>query len=146
MLKLKKSFFRANGGIYGELAHHPVQAILDDDIAGMIGRFIEGVEVSNDTIALDLINKVGPIPGTFIHEQHTRKWWNSEQFMPKAADSLTYPEWMEKGKKSAIDYAKKRMEEILANHVPVPLTDQQEGEIKRILVKAEKYFKDKDLA
>ncbi|MHB8278360.1 MAG: trimethylamine methyltransferase family protein [Candidatus Humimicrobiaceae bacterium] len=139
------SLIHLHGGIYGELAHHPVQSILDDDIAGMIGRFIEGVEVNNDTIALDLINKVGPIPGTFIHEQHTRKWWNLEQFMPKAADNLTYPEWMEKGKKSAIDYAKKRMEEILATHVPVPLTDQQEGEIKRILVKAEKYFKDKDL-
>jgi hypothetical protein len=49
------------GAIHGELTHHPVQAIIDDDLVGMIGRFLEGVEVSDETIALDLITQVGPI-------------------------------------------------------------------------------------
>ncbi len=37
------------------------QAVLDDDVAGMIGRFIEGVEVSDETLAIDLISDVGPL-------------------------------------------------------------------------------------
>lgn len=54
------------GGVSSELTFHPLQAILDDDIAGMIGRFIEGIEVNDETLAIDLINDVGPIPGFYL--------------------------------------------------------------------------------
>jgi len=132
-----------HGGIYGELAWHPVQAILDDDIAGSIGRFVEGIEVNHDTLALDLISEVGPIPGMFLDKEHTRKWWKKEQYLPKSADRLTYPEWLAKGRKSAIDYAKERMEEILATHKPKPLSPEQDQEIERILSEARKYYEKK---
>lgn len=132
------------GGVYGEVSAHPLVAIIDDDIAGMIGRFIESIEVNDETLAVDLINEVGPIPGHYLNKAHTRKWWEKEQFIPKAADYLTYPEWIKTGKKSAIDYAKEKMEEILATHkVAVPLTPSQEEDIERILNEARKYYRDK---
>ncbi|MFC2017553.1 hypothetical protein ACFLUD_03985, partial [Chloroflexota bacterium] len=62
-----------------------------------------------------------------------------------AADRLTYPEWMEKGKKSALDYAKERVEEILATHKPKPLTASQDEEIERILREARTYYKKRGL-
>lgn len=134
------------GGLHGELTYHPIQSILDDDIAGMVGRFLEGVIVSNETIALDLIERVGPIPGQYLNTTHTREWWRKEQFVPKAADLLTYPEWMKAGKKGCVDYAKERMEEILATHkVSIPLTPGQEEDIERILNEARKYYRDKGL-
>jgi len=131
------------GSVYGELAWHPLQAILDDDVAGMIGRFLEGVAVSDETIALDLIEQVGPIPGQYLNTAHTREWWQKEQFVPRVADQLTYPEWMKTGKKGCIDYAKERMQELLAPHKPVPLTPRQEEDIERILNEARKYYRDK---
>lgn len=135
-----------HGSLYGELTAHPLQAILDDDIAGMVGRFIEGVTVSDETIALDLIEQVGPIPGQYLNTAHTREWWKKEQFVPRAADSLTYPEWMKTGKKDCIDYAKERMAEILATHkVSLPLTPSQEEEIGRILNEAREYYREKGL-
>lgn len=135
-----------HGHVHDELTAHPVQAILDDDIAGMIGRFIEGVEVNEQTLATELIEEVGPIPGHFLNKEHTRKWWKKEQFVPKVADRLTYPEWMEKGKKSALDYAKERMEEMLATHkVSIPLTASQDEDIERILEEARKYYKKKGM-
>ena len=134
-----------HGSVYGELSWSPLQAILDDDIAGMVGRFIEGVEVNDETLAIDLINEVGPIPGHYLNKAHTRKWWKKEQFIPKVADRLTYPEWMEKGKKSCLDYAKERMEEILATHKPTPLTEDQDKEIERILKEARKYYKERGI-
>jgi len=134
------------GGLHGELTYHPIQSILDDDIAGMVGRFLEGVTVSNETIALDLINQVGPIPGQYLDKVHTREWWRKEQFVPKVADLLTYPEWLQAGKKSCLDYAKERMEEILATHkVSMPLTTGQEEDIERILNEARKYYRAKEL-
>lgn len=131
------------GGVYGELAFHPVQAILDNDIAGMVGRFLDGITVNDETMAIDLINQVGPIPGMYLDKAHTRDWWKREQFVPKVADRLSYPEWLEKGSKGAVDYARDRMEEILATHKPKPLTAQQEAEIDRILNEARAYYKEK---
>ena len=134
-----------SGCIYGELTLHPIQIILDDDIANMVGRFVQGIEVNDETLAVDLINEVGPIPGMYLDKAHTRKWWRREQFIPKAADRLGIPEWKEKGKKSAIDYAKERMEEILATHKPDPLTPKQEEDIARILEEAWQYYRKRDL-
>jgi len=134
-----------HGGVYGELSHHPIQAILDDDIAGMVGRFLQGIAVNDETLAIDLIEEVGPIPGHFLNKAHTRKWWKLEQFIPKAADRLTYPEWMNTGKKGCLDYARDRMEHILATHKPTPLTSSQEQDIERILEEARSYYQERGL-
>ena len=139
------SIIDLHGAISSELTAHPVQAILDRDIAGMIGRFLEGVEVSDETLALDLIEEVGPIPGMFLDKEHTRKWWKKEQFIPKAADRRTYPDWMKTEKKSALDYAKEEMEQILATHKPTPLTPGQDQDIERILEEARQYYRRQEL-
>lgn len=133
------------GGLHRELEWHPVQAILDNDLAGMIGRFLEGVEVNDETLAIDLIKEVGPIPGSYLGTAHTRNWWRKEQYVPQVFDTLTYPDWLEKGKKSALDYAKERMEEILATHKPKPLTPSEDENIERILKEAREYFRKKGL-
>lgn len=133
------------GALYAELTLHPLLAILDDDIANMIGRFVEGVEVNEETLAVDLINEVGPLPGMYLDKEHTRKWWKIEQFLPKAADMLSIPDWRQKGKKSAIDYARERMDQILATHKPDALTPKQEEDISRILEEAREYYRKKGL-
>jgi trimethylamine--corrinoid protein Co-methyltransferase len=132
-----------HGGVYGELAFHPIQAIVDDDVAGMIGRFIEGVTVSAETIATDLIEEVGPIPGHFLTTEHTRKYFDKEGFFPKAADQLPYEEWKEKGRKDALKLAEERMAEILRTHRCEPLPEDQEREIEHILNKARNFYKDR---
>ncbi|MEA3254009.1 MAG: trimethylamine methyltransferase family protein, partial [Chloroflexota bacterium] len=134
-----------HGSVHGELTHHPVQAILDDDMAGMVGRFMEGIAVNDETLAVDLIEEVGPIPGHYLGKAHTRKWWSLEQFVPRTADRLTYPEWMSTGKKSCLDYAKERMAEILATHKPTPLTSGQEEGVEKVLEEARTYYKERGL-
>ena len=134
-----------HGGVHGELSWSPLQAILDDDIAGMIGRYLEGVCVNYESLALDLINEVGPIPGHYLNKQHTRKLWKKEQFIPKVADRLTYAEWLHSGKKGCFDNAKERMVEILNTHTPKPLSNSQEDEIERILREARLFYKKKGL-
>jgi trimethylamine--corrinoid protein Co-methyltransferase len=132
-------------GVSAEISAHPVQAVLDDDIAGMIGRFIAGEEVSPDTMAVELIDKVGPIPGHYLNTSHTRKWWRKEQYTPHAADRLTYPEWMAAGKKTAIDYGRERVESILATHEPQPLAPGQEADLERILEDARAFYRRKGM-
>jgi trimethylamine--corrinoid protein Co-methyltransferase len=131
-----------HGGVYGELTAHPIQAILDDDIAGMVGRFLEGVEVSNESLAVDLIKEIGNGPDFYLGKAHTRNWWAREQYMPATADTTTLAEWLEGGKKTTMDLAREKMEHILANHkVSIPLTTSQEEEIERILTEARNFYK-----
>jgi len=134
-----------HGSVHGELTHHPVQSVLDNDVAGMVGRFMEGISVNDETLAVRLIQEVGPIPGHYLSKAHTRKWWKLEEFIPKAADRLTYPAWIQIGKKSSFELARERTEEILATHKPTPLSSSQEEELERILEEARKYYKRKGL-
>ncbi|MFC1950683.1 trimethylamine methyltransferase family protein, partial [Chloroflexota bacterium] len=134
-----------HGAAYGELTYHPALAVLEDDVAGWIGRFIEGVEVTDETLAINLIEQVGPIPGNFLTTEHTRKWWKKEQFIPKVADREPYPEWIKKGKKDALALARERVEEILATHKPKPLTPEQDKVIGEILEEARSFYRQKGL-
>jgi trimethylamine--corrinoid protein Co-methyltransferase len=129
------------GGVYGELSWNPIQAILDNDLAGMIGRLLEGVEVTDLTMALDLINEIGPIPGHYLGTTHTRTLWKKEFYTPHCSDRLTYPEWLQGGKKSCIDYAKKRMAEILATHKIAPLSTEQETALEKALNEARDHYR-----
>jgi trimethylamine--corrinoid protein Co-methyltransferase len=133
------------GGSSAELLYHPVLSILDDDVAGWIGRFLEGVTVTDDTLAIDLINQIGPIPGHYLSTAHTREWWRQEQWLPQAADLEAYPVWLRSGKKDALTLAKERMADILATHEPTPLTPDQEQAIEDILAEAREYYRGKGL-
>jgi trimethylamine--corrinoid protein Co-methyltransferase len=130
-----------HGAISAELTFHPAQAIIDDDVAGMVGRFLRGILVNDETLALDIINRVGPIPGHYMAEEQTRKYWMTEHFLPKVSDRLTYAEWVAVGKRTALDYAREKMVEILAKHQPKPLTPSEEQEIEKILEECRKYYK-----
>lgn len=132
-----------HGCVSSELTWSPIQAVLDDDVAEWVGRFIEGMKVDHETLALDLIEEVGPIPGNYLNKAHTRKWWRDENFVPKAADYESYSEWLKKGKKDAIALAKDRVNEILSTHQPKALLPGQEEEIDRILGEARKYYSTK---
>jgi trimethylamine--corrinoid protein Co-methyltransferase len=133
-----------HGTVHGELTAHPLQAIMDDEISGMIGRCLEGTEVTDETLAVELIKEVGPNPGMYLDKEHTRNWWRRSQYIANAADDSTLQDWLRSGKKTALDHAKERMEEILDTHeVSVPLTPHQEEEIDRILSDARNYYKPK---
>lgn len=127
-------------GVSGEITAHPLQAILDEDVAGMIGRFLAGEEVSADTIASDLIAEVGPLPGHYMDKRHTIKWWRKEQYVPKAADRLSYSQWLSGERKVALDYARERMESLLSGEAQSLLTDSQEEDLRRILAEARASF------
>jgi trimethylamine--corrinoid protein Co-methyltransferase len=129
------------GGLTGELTASSVKAVLDDDIAGMVGRYLEGIEVSDDTLAVDLVNAVGPLPGEFLTTDHTLEWWKKEQYMRQVADTLPYCQWVEAGKKTALDHARQKTDEILATHKPQPLPSEQEQIVEDILNDSRQWYR-----
>ena len=129
------------GGTSAELVYHPVLSIMDDDIAGWIGRMLQGTTLDNESLAVDLINEVGPIPGHFLNTAHTREHWRDEHNFPKVSDEEAYPVWVETGKKDTLDLARERMDHILATHQPEPLTPEQDRAIERMLTDARDHYR-----
>jgi len=132
------SYIIGAGGIDDEACFSIEQLIIDNEMYGMIGRFLEGITVNEETLAADLIKKVGPIPGNYLREAHTRKWWKQEQFLPTLNYRLSYEEWVQEGSKDVAARAKERAKEILRTHEVPPLPEDVDREISRILEAAEK--------
>lgn len=133
-----------HGGITAELAYNPLLAVIDDDVAKNIGRIIEGFDITDDRIALDLIDKMGATD-SYLGTTHTRTLWKEEDLKTEVFDKTSYNVWLEEGKKSILDNARERMEEMLSTYKPKPLTGDQDKEIDKILKKAEKFYRDKGL-
>jgi trimethylamine--corrinoid protein Co-methyltransferase len=65
--------------------------MMDNEILGMCERVLRGIEVTDDTLAVDLIENVGP-GGNFITEGHTVMNMMDEFFDPSLADRTLYEE------------------------------------------------------
>jgi trimethylamine--corrinoid protein Co-methyltransferase len=135
------NLFLSAGALYDELTWSLEIMVIDAEVYNMVGRILEGMKVTPETLAVDLIREVGPIPGHFLDREHTRKWWPREQFVPILADRQSHEEWVRSGSKSVIDRAKERVQDILASHEPTPLPEDQERAIDDILKEAEAYYK-----
>ncbi len=74
--------------------------VVDNEIIGMVMRAVDGIEVSERTLALDEIKKVGP-GGHFVSSRHTRKYMRTEQFKPRLSDRNTREQWKSAGAQDA---------------------------------------------
>jgi trimethylamine--corrinoid protein Co-methyltransferase len=134
-----------HGGLTAELAYNPILAIINDDVANIIGRTIEAFEVNRETMALELIHEVGPNPGSYLGEKHMLTHWRKDYFLPAVADRLSYDDWIKQGRKGIIDKAGEQMEKILSTHKPQRITAEQDKDIERILEDARKHYRKKGL-
>ncbi|NQV05110.1 trimethylamine methyltransferase family protein [bacterium] len=129
------------GGSSTELLYSPALSVMDDDVAGWIGRVLQGARIDDETMAVDVINDVGPIPGQFLSQAHTREWWNKEDYFLTSTDHQPYSEWVTTGKQEMLDHARDQVEEILATHTPMPLTADQESGIEDALEDARSRYR-----
>lgn len=105
-------------GLCGSL----VQLTVCDEILNWIEHFTRPVEVSDETLALDLIDEVGP-GGQFLDSEHTLKHYR-ERWYPKLFDRNNYGRWLEKGGKTLQERAAERVTSILKSHKPEHLSEE----------------------
>jgi len=91
--------------------------MLDDEICGAALRLARGIEVNDESLALDLIKKVG-YSGNYITSKETSKLYKKELFLPTLFAREPYETWEKEGANLAIDRARERALDILANHQP----------------------------
>jgi trimethylamine--corrinoid protein Co-methyltransferase len=109
-------------------------AVICDEIINYIQRLLTKIEVNDETMAVDLIQKLGP-GGNYLAEKHTRAHI-SEIYHPKLFNRQAIPAWKEKGELTTRDEARERIRVILREHKPSPLVKDVCDQIDSILKKA----------
>jgi len=113
------------------------QMVIDNELAGMALRCAEGIEVNAETIAKDVIDRVGP-GGNYLADKHTLEWFRKEHHRPKLSDRRTRADWEKSGGKDIREEARNRAKEILASHEPEPVDPTIWREIEIIIKDIEK--------
>ena len=111
------------------------ELIMDCEIYGIVEKIALGIEVTSETLALEVIKKVAPT-GNFLAEKHTREHLK-DIWVPEIIDRTPFNKWLEGGKKGAFEKATEKARWILKNHQPPPLDKQSAEELQKILNSAQ---------
>jgi trimethylamine--corrinoid protein Co-methyltransferase len=113
------------------------QAIIDDEIIDMAKRIMEGFEISQDTLALDVIDAVGP-GGNFLTQRHTKDYYMKEIISPIISNRLSRGAWEGKDTKQLSDKSKDFVKRILKTHEPEPLDKNIRKSLREYIIKRQK--------
>ncbi len=69
------------------------QMVIDNEVAGFIGHYLKGIRIDEERLSEDLIMKVGPLPGSYMNEAHTRKWYREEFLIPELSSREFFETW-----------------------------------------------------
>ncbi|MBN1179004.1 MAG: trimethylamine methyltransferase family protein [Anaerolineae bacterium] len=106
--------------------------VMTDEIIAMTRRVMRGIDVSDDTLMLDLIDRVGP-GGEFMSTKETARRCRAEIWTPTLMDRDPWVTWDAAGGLTMGERIRARVREILAAHQSPVLPDGVAEHIDRIL-------------
>ena len=115
------------------------QIVAMDEVVGLVKRFLGGIEINAKTVALDVIDQVGP-GGHFLEHAHTYKYFR-KNWVPKLFDRSSREQWEVEGQLTIGDRVTAKVREIFENHQPNPLEDNIATVLDNVIQKAEKRVK-----
>jgi trimethylamine--corrinoid protein Co-methyltransferase len=106
--------------------------VIDNDIFKMIRKVMQGMHIDDENLAVDIIKSVGP-GGDFLMQDHTMKYMRTLPSAPNLIYRGNRENWLESGGKGLAERAAEKSAEIMANHKPVPLSDDAKSALRAIV-------------
>lgn len=132
------NFIHDNGYTESGITGDVFQTVLDDECIGMAFRIAGGIEINEETLAVDVIKNVGP-GGNFLSEEHTYNWFRKEHWQPTLMDRNSHEQWKLSGETTMKERVIEKTRELIRDYegpvARVPKDAQKE--IARILEEAE---------
>ncbi len=97
------------------------QLVMDNEIIAMTRKVLEGIPVNDESLAVDVIKKVGA-RGHFLAEEHTYRHMR-ELSESRLIDRRMRQFWNDSGAKDLTRACDEKAREILEHHRPEPLPD-----------------------
>lgn len=107
----------------------PIQMILDDELAGAIKKTFAPIPVDTESLALGVIDAVGP-GGAFLECDHTFEHFREALWFPDLWSKESYALWKNGGGRTEIDLAREKYRAIMAT---AELTERLPGDALRAL-------------
>ena len=107
------------------------QLVMDNEFARMIKFVVNGIPVTDESLAVDVIREVGPF-SDFLSHDHTFKHMRN-QSRPELIDRSTREDWELAGQTNIHQRAMDKARYILENHQPDPLPESVTREIRAII-------------
>jgi len=123
------------GFLHGSRIWSYAQMLMDCEIYNIVNKTLQGIQIDDETLALDVIRAVGP-GGNFLKQKHTIRHMR-DVFLPQFMDRRPYNEWQEKGDGPS-DWALAKARLILETHQPEALESGLSAELQHIIETAEK--------
>jgi trimethylamine--corrinoid protein Co-methyltransferase len=124
------------GSLEGGLTASLAGLVMCDEIMAMVKQIGKGIEVTDESLALDLLKEIGP-GGEFLSHDHTfdhfRDW-----FQPTVIDRSNWETWTNAGGKTYQDRLVPEVDRLLEAHQPEPLDETLIQEMKKIISLADK--------
>jgi trimethylamine--corrinoid protein Co-methyltransferase len=95
-------------------------------------QFNAGMKVSDELLALDVIDEVGPA-GTFLSHDHTLLHLREDMWLPLIMNHDNYDTWAAKGGKDYVTVSRERACELIDSHQPEPVQTDVDAKLKKIL-------------
>jgi trimethylamine--corrinoid protein Co-methyltransferase len=110
--------------------------VIDAEIIGMAKRLIAGIDGRQTPIALDIVQDLGHKAG-YLGHPHTMKWFREELYIPsEVIDRDNLEAWEKKGSKSTWERAQDRVDSLLTQYQPSPISDEIKKELRDLTTKA----------
>lgn len=118
--------------------------VASDEIIDMVKRILRGIPVTDETMALDVMDEVGP-GGQYLDHDHTYSRFKTEIWRPKLIDRRNWENWELAGSKTYQERVHERVIEILEAETE-PLVDKaMYKELHRVCELADARHKDEEL-
>jgi trimethylamine--corrinoid protein Co-methyltransferase len=111
---------------------------LANDTIGWIRAATAGVVVDDETLALDVVDELGPT-GNYLGHDHTLRHFR-EPYYSKLADKRQYSQWVDQGATTMEDRAARQVDKILAEHKPESLPDDVRRAINKIVEREQEWI------
>jgi len=122
------------GEMEGGLNSSFSQIVIDDEILLSIHRLHNGIQIDDDRLGLNIIEKVMDGPRNFFSEKHTRKYLRQGEVLnPILAFRDGWSTWENSDRKSIIDRAEDQVNFLLQDIKTQTLSDNQINELMRVI-------------
>lgn len=112
--------------------------VMANDWLGFLRAATAGVLVNDETLALDVIDELGPT-GNYLNHEHTFRHFR-EPFYGKLLEKGDFASWEAKGRPTMEGRAAQEIDRILESHKPEPLPADIQRDIHKIVEREQEWI------
>ena len=118
------------GGLASLLAFSFEQAVLDNEVLGNVLRMVRGMDVTEESLSVDVIAEVCAGPGHFLDHPDTLARMKRDYLYPSVGDRESPSGWIANDRPTALARAETKVRDILTSHFPEAIDTKTDASIR----------------